>query len=410
MKKVILVFCCFASLSLCAIDFNPLSYFKKYKAIKAYGQQDFHASQQLFEEVIAKDHTDYETLYNLGKVSYAQKAFDKAAEFFSSVAQLPDLIDQQKIEANFDLGNAQVQLNKLTEALQSYEHVLKLDPEHEFAQKMIEKIKKILEEQQQQEQDKQKQDEQQKSDQQEQQGQQKSKEDQPQDNQQGEQEQQQDGERDNQQPSDDQNKQSNNESSGDDNKETENKQNGDQENDQDGSDLKNQNNDQQEQDSSSNDNMNDNSKSNEQQQGGTGESEQQDNQCSDFNNQQREREERDYGGDSKKEEHQDQSERERGNDVEQQLNGQQAQDNTDQQKNHESSITEPSIDNMHGEQKEQAMSAQTVQSDDRKDDPLDERDVLLLKLLEEQDAQALKRLLKGTIKQEMPEQHGQKNW
>jgi len=56
------------------------------------------------------------------------------------------------------------------------------------------------------------------------------------------------------------------------------------------------------------------------------------------------------------------------------------------------------------------MGMQALEEGGLEDDKLDEHEQLLLKFLEDKDAQALKQMLKRTIKQEMPEQHGQKNW
>ncbi len=385
-----------------AVDLNPVGYIQRYKAVTAYKNQDYQEAQQLFEEVIAKDHTDYETIYNLGKVAYTKKEFDKAEKYFFTVTQEPDIADQKKIQAWFDLGNTQVQLKQLEQALESYQQVLTIYPEHEHAQKMIEAIEKLLEQQKQQQQQQEKNKDEQQKDKQDDQNQH----DQDQEQQQGN--------------DDSQNNENQSPDNGDDQQgENQSQQNQNEQQDQDGAnqDSKNGNENEHNQNESSNNDssQNEQSEPGENQQGSASKGEQQDEQRDEFDEQNGEKQDEEQGGDGKKEEQHEQPEGKPGDDAEQQLNGQQTQDDADQRDNHENSSTESPLDeDTQEEKKEQEMDAQAVAAEQTQDSPtddlLDERELLLLKLLEDRDAKALKSMLKGTIKQEMPEQHGQKNW
>lgn len=125
--------------------------FDTYFAKRAYDKGDLELAKQkyqslLFNETIHKA----DASYNLGKIAYRQQKFDQAEAYFQETLGCPELSQQLKKQALFDLGNSQIKLQKWTDALNNFEEFLLLEPENEYAQKTVEYIKKILEEQEKQ--------------------------------------------------------------------------------------------------------------------------------------------------------------------------------------------------------------------------------------------------------------------
>jgi len=150
---------------------NMYGFMDQHKAAQAYRAGCYKEALEQFETLLTQNPDEYELNYNAGKAAYQQEEYTAAAAYFSHAVAQEDIPDQLAKQASFDLGNTYVKQKKWDDALQSYEQVLTYDPEHEQAQEMIEKIKQLLEAQEQQ------------SEEQDQQGDQQQKEEQSQDGQ-----------------------------------------------------------------------------------------------------------------------------------------------------------------------------------------------------------------------------------
>lgn len=138
---------------------NASAILESHYACKAYKNNDLDGATTLLNGLVNNDPDNDQALYNLGKVAYKKGEFETATAYFSKAALAPHISPPLQEQALFDLGNSQAQLKQWPEAIESYEAVLKRNPDHEPAKKTLEQIKKIMEqEKQKQQQDEQKKD------------------------------------------------------------------------------------------------------------------------------------------------------------------------------------------------------------------------------------------------------------
>lgn len=138
---------------LCA--FNPLDFMKKswieYQAHQAYQSKNFKKSEKEYAKLLADNSYDAQTNYNVGVSLYKQQQFQEAQQYFNRAAiHALEKSDLQQ-QAIFNQANSLVQLQKLQDAIEKYEQLLKINPEHEAARKNLEIVKQMLEQQKQQE-------------------------------------------------------------------------------------------------------------------------------------------------------------------------------------------------------------------------------------------------------------------
>lgn len=132
------------------------SWLSNYKAYRAYKKKEFAEAQKIVEEQITRTPQDAQALFNAGVLAYKQRNFEPARAYFDNAAQVSKN-SKEKEEALFNRGNAEVQLNKLENALESYKQVLQLDPTNKRAKHNYDLVKKMLEEQKKKQQEHQKQ-------------------------------------------------------------------------------------------------------------------------------------------------------------------------------------------------------------------------------------------------------------
>jgi Ca-activated chloride channel homolog len=137
--------------SLLMLPQTMLGVFEMHRAANAYKNNDLTHAQNLLDTVLTNDPQNYEALYNLGKIAYKQEKFESAQAYFDKARNCDQISEKMHEQALFDLGNSQAQLKKWHDALKSFENVLEINPDNEFAKKTIEQIKKILEEEKQKE-------------------------------------------------------------------------------------------------------------------------------------------------------------------------------------------------------------------------------------------------------------------
>lgn len=156
-----------------------------------YYENNFKDAEVDYMKALEKNPESTNGQYNLGNALYKQENFEDASKLFGSVAGR-DMTDQTKAEAFYNLGNSYVKAQKFPEAIESYKNSLRYNPDDMDTKYNLEYAKKMM---QQQQQDQQKQDDQQKEDKKDQEQDQKQdqqKQDQQQDQQEQDQQQQQD--------------------------------------------------------------------------------------------------------------------------------------------------------------------------------------------------------------------------
>jgi Ca-activated chloride channel family protein len=90
-----------------------------------------------------------ELLYDSGVLASRQKSYEQAEAFFSKTIVFTASDSQLHRQALFNLGNACVGATKLHEALNAYNQLLELDPQHKKARHNRDVVKKMLEQQEQ---------------------------------------------------------------------------------------------------------------------------------------------------------------------------------------------------------------------------------------------------------------------
>ncbi len=120
------------------------------QASQSFEDGDFTSASEAFQDP-----------YRKGVAYYRSRNYEAAEEMFRQSTR-PEVASS----AGYNLGNALVQQNKLQEAIEAYEDVLKKWPDHKEAKENLELVKKMLEQQKQQnQQDEKDQQDQQKNDQ-----------------------------------------------------------------------------------------------------------------------------------------------------------------------------------------------------------------------------------------------------
>lgn len=363
-----------------SISTHSYAVLENYRALRAYKHDQLEEAQQLLESVFIADQHNADAAYNLGKVAYKKGQFSEAEVYFVQAAEAA-VEKQLQIQAFFDAGNARVKQEKWEDALKSYQEVVARDVHHQYAQEMIDQLKKLLEEkkQEQQQQQQQRDQQQQKNDQQQENQQQKEN---KQDNQQKEKN---DQEKSNEHHEDTQRNEGNKDqkdTTSDLNKEEEQRQ-------------------KEEKEKSESEQKNKEQESEADKKEGAQERNNQ-NTHDDF-----EENERKDKGEQKREQGKEKQENQQAQGQIGDMSPDGVGDNKDNSKNHDagqhnnkpSPCAQASPQDTQKEEKEQ----------DFEDKPKTAEE-LLLSLLEERDAELVKEMLKVQVKQEMPRKHGQKNW
>jgi Ca-activated chloride channel family protein len=116
--------------------------------IAAYGKGDFDKALKHFTDAQLNAPDKPETLYNVGDAYYKTGNFDAAAEHFNQALETDDRSLKRKILYN--LGNTEFRRGKAKEAIGHYEAALAIDPDDRQTQENLAFVKKVLEQQQQQ--------------------------------------------------------------------------------------------------------------------------------------------------------------------------------------------------------------------------------------------------------------------
>lgn len=93
-------------------------------AQEALNKKDYETAKNELEFAIAKNRTNYLYFYDLGKISYITKDFNKAADFFLTACGLNELFAQSR----YNLGLSYNKLSKFNEARTSFEKAVEINP------------------------------------------------------------------------------------------------------------------------------------------------------------------------------------------------------------------------------------------------------------------------------------------
>jgi Ca-activated chloride channel family protein len=122
------------------------------KAISYAQEGDWANAQKQMNQLIVNAPDQADLLYDNGVAAYRLGEFQKAAAYFKEVTELPNVPDNLKKQAHFNLGNSNVTLNQLSDAIKQYQEVLAIDAENEPAKHNLAKVQEMLRQQQQKQQ------------------------------------------------------------------------------------------------------------------------------------------------------------------------------------------------------------------------------------------------------------------
>ncbi|MFI3330292.1 MAG: tetratricopeptide repeat protein [Rikenellaceae bacterium] len=167
MKKIIF-------LTLFLVSFSSQLWAQRYperrevrRGNKSYHNGEMQDADLSYRKVLATDSTVYEANFNLADVLYRQKNYDQAVKILNNLSKDTVRIEHNS-KANYNLGNVYFQQKELEKALEAYKQALRVDPGDEQARFNLAYTQKLLEQEQNQDQQQQEQNQDQNQDQQDQ--------------------------------------------------------------------------------------------------------------------------------------------------------------------------------------------------------------------------------------------------
>jgi Ca-activated chloride channel homolog len=130
---------------LIVIPWKSFAIFDYDLAIRESQKGNWPQATAQFKKVLTEHPDCADILYDSGVSAYKNAEYDKALAYFTKAGDSLNAKQVLREQAYFNAGNAQVQLKQLQEALESYEKVLTLNPDHEKAKHNKEIVKKMLE-------------------------------------------------------------------------------------------------------------------------------------------------------------------------------------------------------------------------------------------------------------------------
>lgn len=134
---------------LCIICFSVSSYAQKERGLIRSGNRQYEAQRYVeaeikYKEALEKNPASYEAAFNLGTALYKQERYDAAEQVMSGIAPASNNKDHEAW-SYFNMGNAQLKQRKLKEAIESYKKSLRINPDDMDAKFNLAYAKKLLE-------------------------------------------------------------------------------------------------------------------------------------------------------------------------------------------------------------------------------------------------------------------------
>lgn len=156
MKKIRIYLLILFIICSCNAEYNLKNFFTRICADNSYYANDFVNAQKQFEYLLVDYPQHACTMCGLADSFYAQHNFQQAEQYYQQVLNNETHIGEQE-KLLFNIGCTRAQKKEFKEALDFFERVIAINKENIRAQKNIEILKKILEQEQKQQQDNKKQ-------------------------------------------------------------------------------------------------------------------------------------------------------------------------------------------------------------------------------------------------------------
>jgi Ca-activated chloride channel homolog len=142
-----------AAISFCMFSPLPTHAQNAYDAVKkgvaAYDAQKYDKALEHFIDAQIRDPEKSEIFYNIGNAYYKLGRFDEAVKNYSAAVKSEDPVLKER--AYYNMGNARFRQQQLKEAVSDYRSALDIDPGDQQASENLAFAEKVMEQQQQQE-------------------------------------------------------------------------------------------------------------------------------------------------------------------------------------------------------------------------------------------------------------------
>ena len=120
------------------------------KGNRAYEKGNYQDAAGRYMRALGADPSSFEAQYNLGNALHRQEMYDQAAQVQQQAAADSLAAPVDRAQAFYNLGNTQFRQQKYAEALESYKNSLRLNPDDPQAKFNYAYVKKLLDDQNQQ--------------------------------------------------------------------------------------------------------------------------------------------------------------------------------------------------------------------------------------------------------------------
>lgn len=117
------------------------------KGNRQFARERYNRSADSYREALKHDSTSFEARYDLASALIRTERYEEAEQLLQQAAQDSIRTEGERAEAYYNLGNAQFAQQKLQEALQSYRNSLLLNPDDQETKYNYAYTKKLLEQQ-----------------------------------------------------------------------------------------------------------------------------------------------------------------------------------------------------------------------------------------------------------------------
>ena len=125
---------------------------------REFKREKFEKSVDSYQEALKLDPNSFEAKYDLASALYRTERYEKAEKTLQAIVNDSTRTELERGEVAYNLGNAQFAQQKYKEALSSYRHAMRCNPNDEDAKFNYAFTKRLIQQQEQQQQQQQNQD------------------------------------------------------------------------------------------------------------------------------------------------------------------------------------------------------------------------------------------------------------
>ena len=122
------------------------------KGNREFRRENFEKSVDSYQRALQHDTTCFEAKYNIASALYRTERYDKAEKTLLSIVGDSTRTELERGEVAYNLGNTQFAQQKYKEALSSYRHAMRCNPNDEDAKFNYAFTKRLIQQQEQQQQ------------------------------------------------------------------------------------------------------------------------------------------------------------------------------------------------------------------------------------------------------------------